>query len=90
MLSRGTGASTLTVRLEGAGENGGESAASEEVWERVKQRLHEYLVDLDTASVTIVRSQELPQPDPVSGKFRQVWNNMQPSQASVQDVGLCA
>jgi hypothetical protein len=85
-----TGASTLTVRLEGAGKDGRGSAAPEEVWKRVEQRIHEYMAGLDIASVTLVRSKELPHPDPASGKFRQVWNDMSPSQAGVQNVGMRA
>jgi phenylacetate-CoA ligase len=81
-----TGSSTLTVRLEGA--EGGGSAASSEVWGRVEQRLREYLTGLNIAPVSIVRAQELPQPDPKSGKFRQVWNEVPPPQPAARHVAI--
>jgi phenylacetate-CoA ligase len=77
-----TGSSTLTVRLEGSTGGSDGSAASEEVWDRVQQQLRQYLADQDVAPVSIVRSQEPPQSDPASGKFRQVGNEVPPASAA--------
>lgn len=67
-----TGESTLTLRLESA--QGAGSSAPTELWQHVEQRLRDYLASLGILSVTIVRSPEAPQQDPISGKFRQVWS----------------
>ncbi|HEU5442028.1 MAG TPA: phenylacetate--CoA ligase family protein [Ktedonobacterales bacterium] len=75
-----TGRSTLTVRLElgdsAAATAQSESAARAEVWDGMERRLREYLTAQGLPSVTIVRAPELPQQDPVSGKYREVWSEV--------------
>jgi len=44
-----------------------------QVWELVRQRVQDYLVSHGLRNVQIVRAQEPPAPNPVSGKFRHVW-----------------
>lgn len=73
-----TGSSTLSVRLETA--EGAGSAVPVEIWEHIERRLRDYLAAQGAAAVTIVRSPEPPRQDPLSGKFRQVWSEVQPSQ----------
>ena len=75
-----TGDSTLTLRLESA--RGAGPAAPEDIWQHVEQRLREYLASLDILSVTIARAPEPPQQNPVSGKFRQVWSEVQSAEMS--------
>lgn len=58
----------LSVRIET--EPG---ANPEKVWEAVASRLKEYLSEQDFSGVSVERSPEQPRPNPVSGKFRQVW-----------------
>ena len=79
-----TGPSTLTVRLETA--EGAGLAVPVEVWEDMERRLRDYLAAQGAAVVTIVRSPEPPRQDPVSGKFRQVWSEMRPSESASRDV----
>jgi phenylacetate-coenzyme A ligase PaaK-like adenylate-forming protein len=45
----------------------------EKVWEAVASRLKEYLSALGLDRVSVERSTQQPQPNPASGKFRQVW-----------------
>ncbi len=66
-----TGRDTLRVRLEVRDE----VASSEAVWERVEQRLRDYLATQGLPTVHIVRAPEPPQQRPTSGKFRQVWRD---------------
>ncbi len=64
-----TGCDTLRVRLEVADG----AASPDAVWERVEQRLRDYLATQGLPAVHIVRALEPPQQSPTSGKFRQVW-----------------
>lgn len=75
-----TGDSTLTLRLETAWGAG--SAAPEDIWQHVDLRLREYLAAQGIPSVTIVRALEPPQQNPISGKFRQVWSEVQTTEMS--------
>lgn len=63
-----TAPKVLSLRLEA--EPG---ADLRRVWEAVTSRLKEYLWAQDLSGVNVERSWELPHPDPVSGKFRQVY-----------------
>lgn len=58
----------LSIRLEA--EPGTDLLS---VWERVDMRLRDYLSAQGLSVVNVERSPEPPQPNPVSGKFRQVW-----------------
>ncbi|HEX8983418.1 MAG TPA: phenylacetate--CoA ligase family protein [Ktedonobacterales bacterium] len=71
-----TGRDALRVRLEVADNE----ASSDAVWERVEQRLRDYLTTQGLPAVHIVRAPEPPQQSPTSGKFRQVWRD-QPAAA---------
>lgn len=64
-----TGERELTVRLET--EPGAEPA---QVRGAVDGRLGDFLRAHGTAPVTVVHAPEPPHPDPVSGKYRQVWS----------------
>jgi phenylacetate-coenzyme A ligase PaaK-like adenylate-forming protein len=59
---------TLSVRLETL-----PGADDKEIWEAVDRRLGEYLSGRGLPSVAVERNPESPKPNPVSGKFRQVW-----------------
>ncbi len=62
----------LTVRIEAVpGLNG------LGVWERVTSRLRDYLSAQGLPSVRVERAQEPPMRDPVSGKFRTVWSELE-------------
>jgi putative adenylate-forming enzyme len=63
-----TAPDVMDVRLEVT--PGSDSA---EVWERVACRMRDYLSAQGLPSVRVEKAQELPQRDPVSGKFRTVW-----------------
>lgn len=63
-----TAPQTLSVRLEAE-----PPADDRRVWEAVESRLRSYLAELALASVGVERDPEPPRPNPVSGKFRQVW-----------------
>jgi phenylacetate-coenzyme A ligase PaaK-like adenylate-forming protein len=54
-------------------------AAGEEtqVWELVKQRAQNYLASHGLGNVQIFHAQEPPAPNPISGKFRHVWSELQ-------------
>jgi phenylacetate-CoA ligase len=58
----------LSIRLEA--EPGTDLLS---VWERVDMRLRDYLSAQGLSVVNVERSPEPPQPNPVSGKSRQVW-----------------
>jgi len=64
-----TGPRELTVRLEVA--SGAQDAA---IWEAVSRRLYEFLRAQGARETILIRDTQPPQPDPVSGKFRQVWS----------------
>ncbi len=76
-----TGPATLTVRLELTGDAA--TPAPEDVWEQVEQRLHTYLAAQGIPSVVIVRAPEVPQSNPISGKFRQVWSEVRSDTATL-------
>ena len=59
---------TLSVRLETV-----PGADDKEVWEAVDRRLGEYLSGRGLPSVAVERDSQAPKPNPVSGKYRQVW-----------------
>lgn len=63
---------TLRVRL--AAEPG---ANEPQVWTKLVSRLRSYLAAQGIADVTIEHASEYPAPHPVSGKFRQVWAELQ-------------
>lgn len=69
----------LKVRLQTkvAGEDG-------QVWELVKQRLQNYFENHSLRNVQIVRAQELPAPNPISGKFRHVWTEASKADESAE------
>ncbi|HEX5156784.1 MAG TPA: phenylacetate--CoA ligase family protein [Ktedonobacterales bacterium] len=78
-----TGQRELTVRLEVAvGANGTDRADDATTWEAVKRRLVDFLGEQGAPPVTLVRDAQLPQPDPVSGKFRQVWSMVPAAQTT--------
>ena len=56
--------------IEGVAEQGAEADA---VWDKVKQRVCEYLATQGLATVKVERAAEPPMRDPKSGKFRHVW-----------------
>ena len=63
----GTGPTSLSLRLET--EPG---AAADAVWQDLDQRIEGFLTELGVAGVSIEHSADAPQPDPRSGKLRQV------------------
>jgi phenylacetate-coenzyme A ligase PaaK-like adenylate-forming protein len=44
-----------------------------EIWELVKQRVHNYFEDHGLSNVQLILAAEPPAPNPISGKFRHVW-----------------
>jgi phenylacetate-coenzyme A ligase PaaK-like adenylate-forming protein len=82
-----TGASELSVRLEVA--SGVDDAAT---WVEVRHRLDDFLRAQGVSEVTLIRDMQLLQPDPVSGKFRQVWSAWRSSvrQADVSAISDAA
>lgn len=64
-----TGPGELTLRLEVA--SGADETAT---WVAVTDRLEDFLRMQGVTSVAYIRDSQPPQPDPVSGKFRQVWS----------------
>lgn len=69
-----TGPATLTLRLELTEDAA--TPAPEDVWEQVEQRLRRFLAAQGIPSVVIIRAPEVPQGNPISGKFRQVWSEV--------------
>jgi phenylacetate-CoA ligase len=61
----------LKIRLEV--KNAGEEA---ETWDRLLARVGAYLSQQGLGNVTVSRSAEIPQRDPKSGKFRNVWSEI--------------
>jgi hypothetical protein len=59
---------TLSVRLEVM-----LGADDKRVWEAVDRRLREYLFNQGLPSVDVETNPRAPGPNPVSGKYRQVW-----------------
>jgi len=62
-----TGPTALTLRLET-----GSGADPDRVWADTSRRLREYLARQGLGSVALVRDSRAPQPEPLSGKLRQV------------------
>lgn len=56
-----------------------------QVWELVNQRAQNYLASQGLSNVRIVSAQELPAPNPISGKFRHVWAEMIPNEESAEE-----
>jgi phenylacetate-coenzyme A ligase PaaK-like adenylate-forming protein len=68
-----TGGTALRVRLEAA-----PGREADLVWEVLIQRLQDYLAAQGLPFIEILRALEPPRPDPVSGKFRQIWKEINP------------
>jgi len=68
-----TAPAELSLRIEAPSEN-------PQVGEIVNQRLHEFLGTLGLPSIQIEVSPEPPTRDPVSGKYRQVWVDLEPKE----------
>jgi phenylacetate-CoA ligase len=66
-----TAPAELNLRIEASYEN-------LQVGEIVTQRLREYLGALGLPSIQIVGSAEQPTRDPVSGKYCQIWTDLEP------------
>jgi hypothetical protein len=49
----------------------------------VEQRLRRFLATQGIPSVVIVRAPEVPQSNPISGKFRQVWSEVRNDAATL-------
>ncbi len=69
-----TGPATLTLRLELTEDTA--TPPPEDIWKQVEQRLRRYLAAQGVPSVVIVRAPEVPQSNPISGKFRQIWSEV--------------
>jgi phenylacetate-coenzyme A ligase PaaK-like adenylate-forming protein len=67
-----TAPDVMTVRLEVT-----PGSDRPEVWERVACRMRDYLSAQGLPSVRIEKAQEPPVRDPVSGKFRTVWSELE-------------
>lgn len=67
-----TGPKTLRVRLEVRTDAGAPS-----VWRSVTANLQNFLASQGVSGVTINKAEEKPYRDPRTGKFRQVWQEMQ-------------
>ena len=75
-----TAPATLLLRLET--EQDTEPSRLKAVWEAVVERLRGYLRQHRVADPTVNRAAESPQPDPRSGKVRQVCTALPASEAS--------
>ncbi|WP_087872592.1 phenylacetate--CoA ligase family protein [Arthrobacter globiformis] len=75
-----TAPATLLVRLET--EQDAEPSRLESVWAAVSDRLRGYLRQHQVAEPTVERAAETPQPDPRSGKLRQVYTALPANGAS--------
>ncbi len=64
----------LRIRLEIM--SGADEAA---VWEAVARQLYDYLAAQGLASVQVERAAGPPRSDPVSGKFRLIWSEVEPA-----------
>lgn len=69
--------STLVLKIEPVSEDVAELA-----WQSTEQRLRAFLASEGITYLTIIRSPELPAPDPRSGKFPQVWSSVARDSAS--------
>ena len=67
-----TAPATLSIRIEAT-----PGANSLQVKEAVARGLREYLIGQGLPSIEIEQSPEPPRRDPVSGKYRQVWANLE-------------
>jgi phenylacetate-coenzyme A ligase PaaK-like adenylate-forming protein len=67
-----TAPEVLSVRLEAA-----PGSDSSRVWEKVARRLLDYLSAQGLPSIRVEKAQEPPMRDPVSGKFRNVWAELE-------------
>ena len=67
-----TAPATLSVRLEAI-----PGVDAPQVWETGARRLQDYLAAQGLPSVRVEMAPEPPCHDPISGKFRQVWRDLE-------------
>uniref|UniRef100_UPI003019D36B hypothetical protein n=1 Tax=Peribacillus frigoritolerans TaxID=450367 RepID=UPI003019D36B len=63
-----TGSDQLTVRLEMD-----EGNSRDQVWENVREALLDYFATQGLITISIEKSNELPQRNPKSGKYQHIW-----------------